>query len=258
MPDSSRLALITGASAGIGMELARVFAREGHPLVLTARREDRLEQLARELEGAHGIDVRVVAADLTEAEAPVRLFEQLSGEAVDVLVNNAGFGASGRFHELDRRRQLDMIQLNVAALTDLTHLFLGPMVTRGRGSILNVASTAAFQPGPLMAVYYASKTYVLSLSEALAEELSGTGVSVTALCPGPTKSEFQATAEIEETRMAQMLMDAEPVAEAGYRGMASGKRIVIPGLLNKLTAQSHRIGPRNVVTKVVKRINQRQ
>ncbi len=253
-------ALITGASAGIGLELARVFAENGFPLILVARREDQLRRLAEELKTAHGVDSRVLAGDLAPPEGPQQVFEAVLQQdlTVDVLVNNAGFGSYGPFHEVERERQLEMIRLNVLALADLTHRFVRHMVARRRGRILNVASTAAFQPGPLMAVYYATKAFVLSFSEALAEELQGTGVSVTALCPGPTRSEFQATAEMEDSRLAQnFLMDARPVAEAAYEGTMTGRRIVIPGVLNKLSAQAHRFVPRRLMTKITRQVQAR-
>jgi short-subunit dehydrogenase len=177
---------------------------------------------------------------------------------VDVLVNNAGFGLNGRFAETDLDRELAMIQVNIAALTHLTKLFLKPMVERGRGRILNVASTAAFQPGPLMAVYYASKAYVLSFSEAIAEELGGTGVTVTALCPGPTATGFAEAAEMTNSRLFKLKkpMTSMDVAKAGYRAMQRGKRIVVTGAMNKLLAQSVRISPRALVTKVTRTLQE--
>ncbi|HLN57107.1 MAG TPA: SDR family oxidoreductase, partial [Thermoanaerobaculia bacterium] len=193
---SSGNALVTGASSGIGKELARLIAADGYDLVLVARRQERLEELARELSVAHGVSARVIAADLADPDSPKRIVEELEAEriAVDVLVNNAGFGIYGRLWNSDITRQLEIIQVNVVALTDLTGRLLPGMVSRKRGRIVNVASTAAFQPGPYQAVYYATKAYVLSFSEAIAEELKGTGVTVTALCPGPTTTEFQEAA----------------------------------------------------------------
>src|SRR6201986_3308991 len=183
-------ALITGASGGIGLELARLFAADGHDLVLVARSAGKLSSLAEELAGRHNVGVRVIPADLAGAEAPGDIFDELrrDGVSVDALVNNAGVGSYGLFAETDLRTELDLLQINVVALTHLTKLFLPAMIARRRGYVMNVASTAAFQPGPLMAVYYASKAYVLSLSEALAAELKRTGVRVTALCPGPTNT----------------------------------------------------------------------
>lgn len=256
-----RTALITGASSGIGRELARRFARDGHGLVLVARREAELRELAAELGRAHGVRVTVVARDLARPEAPDEVFGavQAAGIGVDFLVNNAGFGVYGPFLTSDLRRQLDSIQVNAAALTHLTGLFLPGMASRRWGRILNVASTAAFQPGPLMAVYYASKAYVLSFSEALADELSGSGVRVTALCPGPTRSGFQAEAKMEISRLFQGnlllggAMDPADVAEAGYRGMLRGETIVIPGARNALVANAVRFLPRKVVTRIARK-----
>ncbi|HEY7060542.1 MAG TPA: SDR family oxidoreductase [Chloroflexota bacterium] len=254
-------ALITGASAGIGAELARVFAQEGYDLVLVARSKDRLVALAGELEAAHAIAARVIEADLARPEAPAEIHQQvgLQGVAVDVLVNNAGFGTYGPFATTDLTTELEMLQVNVVAVTHLTKLFLGDMLTRGHGKVLNVASTAAFQPGPLMAVYYATKAYVLSLSEALANELHGTGVTVTALCPGPTATEFQRRAHIENTRLVHspLMMDAATVARVGYQALLAGKAVAIPGLMNRLAALSVRVFPRGLVTQVVRQINER-
>jgi short-subunit dehydrogenase len=253
--------LVTGASGGIGLALARRLAAGGFDLVLTARSGGRLEELARELEERHRSRVRVIARDLAAPEAPAAIADELAREGidVDVLVNNAGFGTYGPFAETDLAAELGMLQLNVVALTHLTKLFLRPMLARGRGRILNVASTAAFQPGPLMAVYYATKAYVLSFSEALAEELAGSGVTVTALCPGPTTSGFQERAAMEGSRLVagRMMMTSEAVAEAGYRGLLAGRRVVIPGWKNRLLAQSVRFTPRRVTTLVVRKMQEK-
>jgi len=254
-------ALVTGASGGIGLALARQLAAGGFDLVLTARSGGRLEELARELAERHRPRVRVIARDLAAPEAPAAIADELAREGidVDVLVNNAGFGTYGPFAETDLAAELGMLQLNVVALTHLSKLFLRPMLSRGRGRILNVASTAAFQPGPLMAVYYASKAYVLSFSEAIAEEHGGSGVTVTALCPGPTTSGFQERAAMEESRLVagKAMMGAEAVAEAGYRGLLAGKRIVIPGLANRLLAQAYRVSPRRMTTAIVRKMQER-
>jgi uncharacterized protein len=258
MTASRPLALVTGASAGIGRELADILAREGHDLVLVARREPELTDLARELKERHGADSRVLTADLSAPDAATQLVESLgAGTAVDVLVNNAGFGGHGAFAERDRDEEMRMIAVNVTALTDLTKQLVPGMVARGRGRILNVASTAAFQPGPFMAVYYATKAYVLSFSEALHEELSGTGVTVTCLCPGVTKTEFQKVAGVEEVPLTQgpLSMTARAVAESAYSGLAKGRRLVIPGVHNKVGVQAVRLSPRAAILKVVRRLH---
>jgi short-subunit dehydrogenase len=253
-------ALITGASVGIGYELAKQFARGGYDLILVARNREKLTAVADEMKGS-GVAADVITSDLAQPEAPAALFADVQnrGRQVDVLVNNAGFGAIGRFHEVELRRQLEMIRVNVTALVELTHLFLPAMVRRKSGGILNVASTAAFQPGPHMAVYYATKAFVLSFTEAIGEELRGSGVKVTALCPGPTESEFRSRAKLDTSPIFRSKFiptaTAASVAKAGYDGFIRGKRIVIPGLMNKLAVQSNRIGPRNLVTKVAGKIN---
>ncbi len=244
--------LLTGASSGIGLELGRVFARHKHDLILVARSKEKLEQLAREWSTEFGVKVDVAAVDLSRPNAA----GQLANRDVDILVNNAAFGLNGTFVDLDLRRQLEMIELNVTALTHLTGLFLPAMVKRGRGRILNVASTASFQPGPMMAVYYATKAYVLSFSEAIAEELRGTGVTVTALCPGPTATDFTRVAGMANSRLhRRFAADAKSVAEKGYRALMKGKRLLVPGMINKLTAVSVRFSPRGLVTRIVKGMN---
>jgi uncharacterized protein len=252
-------ALITGASGGIGLELARLFARDGCGLVLVARSGDKLEALAAELRAAHGVPVRPLAADLADPAAPARIHAELAraGTHVGALVNNAGFGLRGAFATLDETAQMEMLQVNVLALARLTRRFLPAMVERRAGGVLNVASTAAFQPGPRMAVYYASKAFVLSLSEALAGELAGTGVTVTALCPGPTATGFQSRAGLERSRLFRDLrvMDAAAVARAGYRGFRAGKRVVIPGLGNRIGAALARLAPRGLVLRLVRALN---
>jgi short-subunit dehydrogenase len=257
MPTPRPVALVTGASAGIGKELARRFARGGHDLVLTARRADELRALADELRAA-GVDAHVFPADLSDPAAPRRLFDEVAaaGLTVDVLVNNAGFGVYGRFVDADPDRLLAMVRVNVLALTELTRLFIPGMVARGQGRVLNVASTAAFQPGPLMAGYYATKAYVLSLSEALAHELRGTGVTVTCLCPGPTRTEFASAAVMHGSRLfdSPNVMDVAPVADAGYRAAMRGQRVVIPGRLNRLGAFATRFVPRSLMLRIIERI----
>jgi uncharacterized protein len=246
-------ALVTGASSGIGRELVRLFAAEGTKLVLVARQREKLEQLAAELREAHGVDVRVLPADLADPRSPQAIFDELAavGVEVDVLVNNAGFGAVGAVADLPLTRQLDMLQVNVTSLTHLTRLFLPGMIARRAGGVLNVGSIAGFQPGPLMAVYYASKAYVLSFSEALCEELRGTGVRVTCLAPGATATGFAAAAEAEQTRLFRFgVMDARRVAAAGYRGFRRGKLLVIPGTMNKLLPFVERFAPRWLPRKI--------
>jgi hypothetical protein len=251
-------ALITGASSGIGMELARIFAREGHNLLLTARRKERLKNLKETLEKEFDIEAATYSCDLSNPEAPKALFEFCSKNKIEIntLVNNAGIGDFGPFTESDWSKQAVMIDLNVRALTHLTHLFLPKLVQQKRAYIMNVASTAAFQPGPLMSVYYATKHYVLAFGEAIAEELKETGVTVTTLCPGPTKSEFQQTAGMEKSGLFKKFAVAtsDEVAEYGYRAMMKGKRIAVYGVLNKLSAASVQLLPSRLVTPMVKRI----
>jgi short-subunit dehydrogenase len=250
--------LVTGASSGIGRELAKCFAADGCRLILLARKRGALESLAAELRQTCQTHSEIVTADLAEPGAPGRIFNQLetAGTRVDVLVNNAGFGENGLFVQLPLQRQLDMLQVNITALTHLTRLFLSGMLSRGRGGVLNVASTASFQPGPGMAVYYATKAYVLSFSEAVAEETTGTGVTVTALCPGPTHTNFAEAANAKTSRLFQRAaMTAESVAAIGHRAFRRGRVVVIAGARNTLLAFSTRLGPRSVVRKIAKRLN---
>jgi uncharacterized protein len=254
MPDR-KTALITGASFGIGLELARIFARENHNLVLVARTADKLRQLASELEKAHGTRSLILAVDLTDPGAPAYVLEQTTRAdvVVDVLVNNAGFGQYGLFAESDAEQCLRQIQLNVVTLTHLTRLYLPGMIERKSGGILNVASTAAFQAGPLMAVYFATKAYVLHFSEAIANELQGTGVTVTCLCPGATTTEFHKRANATGMRLLKMgSMDARSVAEDGYRALMSHTPVVISGFKNWLVAQSVRFAPRRMATAIAR------
>jgi short-subunit dehydrogenase len=260
MSQTRPIALVTGASSGIGRELARVLAREGHDLILVARREPELRALAAELKSRYGADSTIIGADLGEPGATTRVFDEVAaaGLTVDVLVNNAGLGGHGRFADTDLGFEQGVLAVNVVALTELTKLFLPAMIGRGRGRVLNVASTAAFQPGPFMAVYYASKAYVLSFTEALAEELSGTGVTATALCPGVVATGFQEAGGLDgdlPLLRSPGAKSAEYVAQAGYDGMARGKRIVIPGALNKVGAQGVRVTPRRVMVAITKRLH---
>lgn len=225
-------ALITGASSGIGMELARIHAARGGDLVIVARSRDKLAALAAELEGAHGVRVTVIAQDLTEPGAPQAVYDdaQAAGLQVDYLINNAGFGGRGLFHERDLATDLAMIQLNVVALTALTRLFLPDFVARNSGRILNVSSTASLLPGPLQAVYYATKAYVTSFSNAIAEEQHDTAITSTALLPGATETGFASTSGMDETAMFDSTASARDVAQAGYDGMLAGKLDVIAGV----------------------------
>lgn len=251
--------LITGASSGIGRELAWCFAESGSDVVLVARREDRLRELAAALEEKHGIGARVLAADLSDPDAPTDIHSRLAVSPIDVLVNNAGFGARGRFVDLPADRQMDMVQVNVSAVTQLARLFLPAMLERGRGGIINVASTAGFQPGPSMAVYYASKAYVLSFSEALHEECKDTGVTVTCLAPGPTPTEFQERASAERVLVSQMNpTPVDFVARAGFDGFRAGKALVVPGVTNRIGTMLVRFSPRAAVRKVVRFLNQKK
>jgi len=263
MSDRPTTALVTGASSGIGLELARLLAADGHHVTLTARDRARLEAVAAELRQCHGGDAAVVVADLAEPGAPEAIHRQVeaAGRDVAVLVNNAGLGSHGPFAEADLGRELAIIQVNVTALAHLTGLVLPGMVRRRAGRILNVGSTAAFQPGPLMATYYASKAFVLSFSEALDAELAGTGVTVTCLCPGPTRTEFQQRAGMAGVPVASGLppmMEAAAVARVGYRAMRRGARLAVPGLLNRLAVFSVRLGPRRLATAVVHEVNRRR
>jgi len=258
METDAKTALITGASGGIGYELAKLFARDHHNLVLVARSSAKLAHFAGELERQFGISAKPIALDLVAAPAPQFLFDQLGREgiSIDILVNNAGYGVLGEFAGVPLEESLGQIQLNVTALTQLTRLFLGSMLERRSGRILNVASTAGFQPGPRMAVYYATKAYVISFSEALANELSGTGVTVTCLCPGATDTGFQGRAGTENTMLFRKIrpMNAKAVARDGYRGLMAGKTLVISGFRNWLIAESVRLGPRKLVTAISRKV----
>jgi short-subunit dehydrogenase len=256
----SRAALITGASSGIGYEFALLFARGGFDCILVARSHDQLNELASRLEREFHVGTMVLAKDLSRPAAVDEIFEEVTaaGKVVEVLVNNAGYSLFGFFVETDGRVETDMLQVNVIALTQLTKVFVKGMVERRNGRILNLGSTASFEPGPLMAVYYASKAYVLSFSEALADELRGTGVSVTALCPGPTRTGFQKRGGLEDSRLVQgKIADARSVALAGYRGLMDRKTVVIPGFGNKLIPLVVRLSPRSLVPRVVHRMQAR-
>jgi short-subunit dehydrogenase len=251
-------ALVTGASSGLGRDYARLFAADGHDVVLVARRRERLEELARDIGAASGARAHVVALDLAERDAARRLVGELAerGIAVDFLVNNAGLGTNGPFADADLASQLAMIQVNVATLVELTHLLLPGMLERGRGRILNIGSTAGFQPGPNMAVYFASKAFVNSFTEALAYELAGTGVTATVSCPGATATEFGEVAGNGSTLLFKMgAADSMGVAREGYAAMMAGQSMVVHGLMNKLGVQALRVSPRAVVTGLAARLN---
>ena len=240
--------LITGASAGLGVEFARQCAARGDEVILIARRKDRLNKLAAELGKAH-----VIAADLGKPNSPAKLLEEIKSRGlwVRTLINNAGFGLRGRFDALPLDRQLEMIDLNIRSLTNLTFIVSDDMRAHGGGSILNVASTAAFQPGPNMAVYFATKAYVLSFTEALHEEWKDRGIKVSALCPGPTRTEFGDVAGIKTLgSFDRLAMEAEPVVRAGLEGLDRNQAIVIPGATNKIGAWSTRLAPRSTVRKI--------
>ena len=257
MNNDRALALVTGASGGIGEALARAMAAEGHDLMLVARSADKLQTLADELIRTHNISARIISADLGIAGAGHALASRLAHENVnvDVLINNAGFADFGPFHEADKAKIDSMILLNIATLTELMRDLVPNMVSRGHGRVLNVASTAAFFPGPLMAVYYATKAYVLSVSEAVGEELKGTGVTVTALCPGPTESGFQAAATMENSKLfkGRKIPSAQSVANDAVKALMAGKPLIVTGWKNKLNVLSPRFLPRRMVPAIVKK-----
>src|SRR5215470_1019534 len=258
MPEKKKTALITGASVGLGRELAKLFAADGHDLVLVARRKDKLDQLAAELGKGHGVAATVIASDLTDPAAPAALADKVGAAGIEVefLVNNAGFGSNGAFHELDEKRELDMIQVNVTALVQLTRRLLPAMVARKSGRILNIGSTAGFVPGPFMADYYASKAYVISFTEAIAFELRGTGVTATVLCPGATATEFAAVAGNDKSPLFKSgVADAVSVARHGYRAMMAGRVVAIPGARNKVLIQSLRVSPRAAIRSIAAGLN---
>jgi uncharacterized protein len=256
-----RTALVTGASGGIGLEFCRRFAMDGVDVVMVARSGAVMEELAQELEERHGIITYVLPKDLSRRGAAAEVADNLAqrGVRVDALVNNAGFGLAGPFVEQDEREITDLVQVNMAALTELTRLFAPGMVSRGWGRILNLSSTAAFQPGPLMAVYYASKAYVLSFSVALSEELRGTGVTVTALCPGPVATGFAERALTDNSRLfaRRHIPDPRTVADIGYDAMNRGKPIRLEGAVNRVIAFGTRLAPRTVTARIARRGQER-
>ena len=253
----SETALITGASSGIGLELAKLFARSGRNLILTARSEDKLTRLRGELVDKYAVHVEVIVADLAEVDAAARLVDEINSRklVVDILVNNAGFGELGRFAEIGVDRQMNMVRLNVVTVVQLTRLLLPEMLKRKGGGVLNVGSTAAFQPGPNMAVYYATKAFVLSFSEALHEELLESNIKVVCLSPGPTKTGFAKDSGMDATKIfSANAMDCESVAKAGFDAYESNRAFVIPGLKNKFGAFLTRLVPRSLTRKLVKKL----
>ena len=257
-PSVSTTALVTGASSGIGAAVASELAGRGHALALVARREERLQSLAAELSGEHGVACEVIACDLSDPRERDRLADELRdrGRTVEILVNNAGFGHQGDFTTSPRERMVGMVRLNVEAVVDLTGIFLPGMVGRGRGAVINVASTAAFQPLPGSAVYAASKSFVLSFSEAIRTELRGSGVSVTAVCPGPVKTEFGVVAgltDAEERAPGAIWTSVEDVASQAVDGADHDRRVVVPGMLNRAGALAGQYSPRAVALPLLNR-----
>ena len=259
-PSATSTAVVTGASSGIGADIARELASRGWPVTLVARREERLKALADELMSAHGVRGDVVAADLADPESRQGMIDEIAARGLDVeiLVNNAGFGSGGSVHEADRTAEVAMIRTNVEALADLTYAYAPQMVRRGNGAILNVASTAAFQPLPGSATYAATKAFVLALSEAMHEELKGTGVTTTAVCPGPVRTPFvdiisKGESESVSSMPSFVWLSSEETAKAAVEGMLRGRRVVIPGRLNQLTAFASTVTPHEILLPLVRR-----
>ncbi len=250
---NNKTVLITGATQGIGYELCKLFAQDEYNLILVARNEQRLNEIRKDFMDSFNVDVRVIAKDLSKADSAQEIFEQLKlgNIIVNILINNAGFGHLGKFSETDWDVEQRMIQLNITTLTQMTKLFLPDMLDLNQGAIMNVASTAAFMPGPLMAVYYATKAYVFSFSQALTNELKGTNVTVNTLCPGATETEFAKVAEMDNSKLfsspLMSVMDAETVARMGYKDLMNKKDLTITGAMNKMMVQSLRFSPRKTV-----------
>lgn len=251
-PGKQTMVVITGASSGIGTELAKGLARRGFPLMLVARRRERLDELADRLRDTDKVDVEVLPLDLSDADSRAKLAERLSADPIAGLCNSAGFGTSGRFYELPPERESEEVTLNALALMELTRAVLPGMVERGAGAVLNIASIAGFQPIPFMAVYSASKAFVLTFSEAVQEELHGTGVSVTALCPGPVPTEWAEIANAERFSVPLAQVSPQEVADQAIRGMLSGKRGVVPGLVPKFASTGGRLLPRSVLLPAIR------
>lgn len=256
-PHAEGTVLITGASSGFGYQFAKLFAKDNYDLVLVARDKEKLQDIATHLQKDNEIFVKVISLDLSDITSGEKLYKELleAGIEIDILVNNAGYATHGEFVTIPMTEEVNEIQLNITTLTILTKLFVTDMMKRKSGKILNVASTAAFFPGPYMAVYYATKAFVLSFSESIAEELVGTGVSVTALCPGPSNTGFAKRAAVTNTRIfSRNLMTAEAVAEIGYKGLMKGQRIVLTDFPNKLGVGLTRVFPRTLLAKIVKKL----
>jgi len=255
-----KVALITGASTGIGKELANIHAEKGGDLVIIARSKEKLDVLKAEVEQNHSVEVLVIAKDLSAPEAPKEIYNEIkkAGIEIEYLINNAGFGALGKFHELELDRQVNMINLNVTALTVLTRLFLPDFVKKNKGKILNVSSTASFMPGPLQAVYYATKAYVTFLSNALAEELYDTNITVTNLMPGATETEFGAVSGMDKTEVFKNTVSARGVADDGYRGLLDGKLDVISGLTTsqKIMMRMIPFTPKKMILKQIRQMQE--
>lgn len=258
----NRIALITGATIGIGYELAKLYAQDKTDLVLVARNQNKLEEVRTELKSQYSVQVHTLALDLSLPEAPKQLygFTQGKGLFIETLINNAGYGSCGEFAHLPLNEELGMIQLNITSLVHLTRLYIPDMIQKKKGSILNVASTAAFQPGPYMTNYYATKAYVLHFTEGLAEELSEHGINVSALCPGPTITGFQERANMKNSLLIKgpLTMDAKSVAISGYKALNSGQVIHIPGMLNWVLAKSVSITPRFLIRKIISVLNKQR
>jgi len=251
----NKTTLITGASAGIGYEFAKLFAKEGYNLLISARNETKLNEISNEIKNKHNVKVKVLPKDLSKQNAAEEIFNELKSEkiVVDILVNNAGFGLFDNYWNIDHNKERDMLQVNIIALAELTNLFAKDMLNRGGGKILNVASIAAFQPGPIMAGYYASKAFVLRFSQAIDFEMRRKGVQVSTLCPGPTLTEFQVRAKMEDINLFKkgFTMSPAKVAKTGYRGLMKGKSVIITGKMNRIIAISSKVSPGKVSMKIV-------